>query len=412
MPTNKRLLYTLFVTQSLFSAAQIGVFTLMAIVAAQLGGTESVAGLPSSTQTFSQAFAALPVALLMGRFGRRLGLTLGYAVVAVGGLVGVLAIAYESFPLLLICALLFGAGRASAEQSRFAAGEMFPEAERARMIGLVIFAGTIGSICGPLLASASSSLLQGINLDPNMGPWVVMFVVCTLAALITLFLLRPDPSVIARDLIAAEDTARTERGEAWQAARPLGTLLMLPTVQLAIMAVVISQVVMVVLMVMTPLHMHHLQYGLDSISLVITAHTVGMFGFAALTGYLIDKLGRIQMMIVGALILILSALLAPVANSQLALMVALFLLGLGWNFGYVAGASLLAGSLQGTERAKVQGINDTLVSTVAGLGSLSAGPLFASGGYGAVSIAGLLLTLVLVVFIARVAHPKLKATTA
>jgi MFS family permease len=350
--------------------------------------------------------------MLMGRFGRRLGLTLGYAVAAAGGLVGVFAIANESFPLLMVCALLFGAGRASAEQSRFAAGEMFPEAERARMIGWVIFAGTIGSICGPLLASVSSSLLRGINLEPDMGPWIVMFVVCTLAALITLFLLRPDPSAIARDLIAAEDTARTERGEAWQAARPLGTLLMLPTVQLAILAVVISQVVMVVLMVMTPLHMHHNQYGLDSISLVITAHTVGMFGFAALTGYLIDRFGRIQMMIVGALILILSALLAPVANSQFMLAVALFLLGLGWNFGYVAGASLLAGSLQGAERAKVQGINDTLVFTVAGLGSLSAGPLFASGGFGAVSIAGLLLTLVLVVFIARLAHPKLKTTTA
>ncbi len=409
MATNKRLLYILFVTQSMFAAAQIAVFTLMAIVATRLGGTESVAGLPSSTQTFTQALAAMPVALLMGRFGRRLGLTLGYSLAALGGLVGVIAIAQASFPLLLVSALLFGAGRSSTEQSRFAVGEMFPEAERARMIGRVIFAGTIGSILGPVLVSVSGNVLTGINMEPDMGPWMVAFGMCTVAALITLFLLRPDPSVLARDIISAEDTARTERGESSQAARPLATLLMLPTVQLAILAVVISQVVMVVLMVMTPLHMDHHSYGRGAISLVISAHTLGMFGFAWGTGYLIDRFGRIQMMIVGALILILAALIAPVANSQFTLALALFLLGLGWNFGYVAGASLLAGSLQGDERAKVQGVNDTLVFAVAGLGSLSAGPLFAGGGYGAVSMAGLALTLLLVVFIAGLSRPGLKA---
>ena len=413
MATNKRLLYILFITQSMFAAAQISVFTLMAIVATRLGGTESVAGLPSSTQTFTQALAAMPVALLMGRFGRRLGLTLGYSLAALGGLVGVIAIAQSSFPLLLLSALLFGAGRSSTEQSRFAVGEMFPEAERARMIGRVIFAGTIGSVLGPVLVSVSGNVLTGMELEPDMGPWMVAFGMCTVAALITLFLLRPDPSVLARDVIAAEDNERTQKGEAQpQSARSLKTLLMLPTVQLAIMAVVISQVVMVVLMVMTPLHMDHNSYGRGAISMVISAHTLGMFGFAWGTGYLIDRFGRIQMMIVGALVLILSALIAPVANSQFMLALALFLLGLGWNFGYVAGASLLAGTLQGAERAKVQGVNDTLVFAVAGLGSLSAGPLFAGGGYGAVSIAGLLLTLLLVMFIARLSRPGLKAKTA
>src|SRR5690349_9570257 len=140
--TRKRLLYVLFASQSLFSAGQIAVFTLTAIVATRLSGTESAAGLPSSTLTFAQAFAALPLALVMGRFGRRLGLTLSYVAGTLGGIIGVLAITQGSFPLLLISAALMGIGRAGSDQGRFAAGEMFPEAERGRMIGRVVFAST------------------------------------------------------------------------------------------------------------------------------------------------------------------------------------------------------------------------------------------------------------------------------
>ena len=409
--TSKRLLYTLFVTQSLFSASQIAVFTLVAIVATRLSGTETVAGLPSSVLTFSHAFAALPVALVMGRFGRRLGLTTGYAVGALGGLVGLFALAQGSFPLLLLSAILFGAGRASAEQSRFVAGELFPEAERARMMGRVIFAGTIGAVVGPMLVAPSGQFMDGRGFHPDMGVWAVAFAFCTLAALITLFMLRPDPGTIARAISSAEEAAEKEASPQ-QSARSVRTLLMLPQVQLAVMAVVISQVTMVVLMVMTPLHMDHHHYPRESISLVISAHTLGMFGLSALTGYLIDRFGRIQMLVAGALTLIAAALIAPVASTEISLALALFLLGLGWNFGYVAGSSLLADALKGRERARMQGVNDMLVFFTAGIGSLSAGPLFATGGYVAVSVVDLALVLLLVGLIYRLTRPALQTKTA
>jgi MFS family permease len=169
---------------------------------------------------------------------------------------------------------------------------------------------------------------------------------------------------------------------------------------------------MVVLMVMTPLHMDHLSHGRDAISMVIAAHTLGMFGLSALTGYLIDRFGRIPMLLAGALILILSALLAPLSANQFVLAAALFLLGLGWNFGYVAGSSLLADSLQGAERARVQGVNDSLVFFVAGFGSLGAGPLFATGGFAAVSMAGLLITLLLIAMIYWLTRPRLETRAA
>jgi MFS family permease len=405
--TSKRLFYTLFISQSLFSAAQIAVFTLIAIVAVRLSGTESVAGLPSSTLTFSQAFAAFPVAMVMGRFGRRLGLTLGYAVGMLGGAMGVIALLQGFFPLLLVSAVLMGMARGSVEQSRFAAGEIFPEDERARMIGRLVFAGTIGAVAGPVLVAPSGRLMESLGLHPDVGPWVALMILCGTAMLLTFFLLRPDPMTVARTL---SDGAAAKRDDTpKQSVRPLATLLMLPKVQLAVFAALISQTVMVVLMVMTPLHMDHHHHGRDAISLVISMHTLGMFGLSPLTGYLIDRFGRIPMLLVGSLTLIAAALLAPVSTNQFILAAALFLLGLGWNFGYVSGSSLLADALQGEERARVQGINDSLVFFAAGLGSLASGPLFASGGYTAVSIAGLALVLVLIAMIVWYSRPPLRA---
>ncbi|MBC7811787.1 MAG: MFS transporter [Burkholderiales bacterium] len=409
---SNRLLYTLFISQSLFSAAQIAVVTLTTIVAVRLSADESVAGMPSTVVTFAQAFAAFPIAIITGRFGRRLGLTLSYVAGALGGIAGVLAILQGAFWLLLLSSAFMGMARAGAEQSRFAAGELFPEGERARMMGRLVFAGTIGAIGGPMLVGPSGRLMQSFGLDGDMGPWVILFALCGVAALFTLALLRPDPMQIGREMALAEANHIDRKNEPARTVRPVMALLMLPKVQLAILAALVSQTVMVVLMVMTPLHMDHHQHTRDAISMVIAAHTLGMFGLSAVTGYLIDRFGRISMLMVGAIVLIVSALLAPLSTDQFMLAFALFLLGLGWNFGYVAGSSLLADALQGEERARVQGVNDALVFFAAGFGSLASGPLFESHGFAGISMAGLLLTLGFIGMIFFLGRPQLRTRTA
>lgn len=407
--TRTRLLYVLFASQSLFSAGQIAVFTLTAIVATRLAGTESAAGFPGSTLTFAQAFAAVPLALLMGRFGRRPGLTLSYISGILGGVMGILAVTQNMLPLLLLSAAFIGIGRSGSDLGRFAAGEMFPQGERGRMIGRLVFASTIGAIGGPLLVAPSGRLMESLGLSRDAGVWMIMLVFASLAALNSFVFLRPDPMQIGKARAAAED-AKNDQPKA--PARPLRQLLMLPTVQLAILTMLVSQTVMVVLMAMTPLHMEHNHHGRDAISMVIALHAVGMFGLSALTGYLIDRFGRIPMLVAGGLILIASAILAPIAANQYMLAVALFLLGLGWNFGYVGGSSLLADALQGAERARVQGVNDSLVFFVAGFGSLSSGPLFASGGFFAVSMGGLILTLLMLFLIYWLRQPQMKVKVA
>jgi MFS family permease len=185
----------------------------------------------------------------------------------------------------------------------------------------------------------------------------------------------------------------------------------LPRVQLAVVAMLISQTVMVVLMVMTPLYMHHHQHTDATVLSVLSAHTLGMFGLAAVTGYLIDRIGRVPMLVAGALTLILSALLAPLSTHELVLAVALFLLGR-------AGTSATSPDRRcwqtpcAARRKACSGLNDGLVAFAAGIGSLGAGPLFASGGYLAVSVAGLALTVVLLGLIYRLSRPQLEVKAA
>jgi predicted MFS family arabinose efflux permease len=150
-----------------------------------------------------------------------------------------------------------GMARGSVDQSRFAAGEMFPENERARMIGRLVFAGTIGAVAGPALVTPSGELMQAQGFDVVTGPFAAMSVLCALAAVITFLLLRPDPMNIGQE-IAADENSKREVDT--RPARPLPALLMQPKVQLGIAAALISQTVMVVLMVMTPLYIHRLSH--------------------------------------------------------------------------------------------------------------------------------------------------------
>jgi MFS family permease len=389
--TSVRLTNTIFVTESFNSAARIAIFTLLSIVAVKLSGRDSAAGLPSTTLTLSQSLTALPFGILMGNYGRRIGLTLSYSAAWIGVFLGLIAIIQGWFLLLLASSALMGVGRAGSDQGRFAAGDMFQKQDRARMIGRVVFAGTIGAIFGPLLVNLGTVLAEALNLDVDTGPYLIGAVFYGVATGIAFLMLRPEPMLIAREIASDEKKANGNKAETH--ARSVRELLRLPRVQLAVLSMLISQMVMVTLMVITPLHMSHHNHGNGAVSLVIMAHTLGMFGLSGFTGRLIDRYGRVPMMAAGAMTLIMATLVSPLSTSLPVLMLGLFLLGLGWNFGYIAGSSLLGDALEGEERSRMQGANDTLVAGAAALASLSSGPLFSGGGYAAVAGTGLLLTL-------------------
>lgn len=409
----------MFVAQSLFSAAQISIITLHSIAAGILGGSDAAAGLPTTMVTFAHSIMAYFMGIIMGRYGRRMGLCTAYALGFAGAVLGLIAVLNGIFPLLLISSVGMGMARAGTQMSRFVVGEIFPIDKRAQMIGRIVFAGTIGAIFGPGLVEPSSQLAKFLSLDivagPPLihsplaqilqpvansaqelttGPWVMACFLSGISFMITFFLLRPEPAVVARQY----SEPIVEAGKP-KVGHRLGELLRLPNVQLAILSMVICQTVMSTLMTITPWHMHLADHSNAMVSLVIAAHVLGMFGLSPLTGYLIDRYGRVTMMVIAALVLVASTIISPLSTQMPYLVAGLFLLGLGWNFGYVAGSSMLADALSGAERTRVAGFNDMLVAFCAGLGTLSSGALFGLGGFLFVSAGGGVMALALLALI-------------
>ncbi|MCY4145620.1 MAG: MFS transporter [Chloroflexi bacterium] len=414
-----RLLITIFVSQSLFSAAHISILTLHSIAAGILGGSDVAAGMPTTVVTFSHSLMAYGMGVIMGRYGRRIGLLTAYGFGLLGALLGLVAVLNGWFALLLVSSAGMGIARSGSQMSRFVVGEIFPIGRRAQMIGRIVFAGTIGAVFGPALIQPGSQLARFLRLEivsePALaqsalaqtalpqasalselttGPWVIASLLLFISVLITWLLLRPEPALVAQQYSdAPSDSAKAAGGDR------LRDLLRLPNVQLAILSMVICQTVMSTLMTITPWHMHLADHNNARVSLVIAVHVFGMFGLSPLTGWLIDRYGRVSMMIIAALILIASTIIAPLSTQMPYLLAGLFLLGLGWNFGYVAGSSMLADALSGANRTRVAGFNDTLVAFCAGLGTLSSGFLFGLGGFLFVSLGGGALALALLALI-------------
>lgn len=390
----RRITWTIFSTESLLSAALLASATLLAINAVDLGGGAGYAGIPSTVSLLSRAAVAVPIGLLMDRAGRRPALLASYLAGALGFAIIAAAIGWSSFLLLCVGAAFTGIANAGSQQARYIASEVWPGDRRAEVIGAIVFAGAIGSIFGPLLVGPTGRVAEALGGNVYAGPYWFGALLALLAALLAFALLRPDP----RQLSRGRETAQQASTGLSPSSRPLAAIFALPLVQLAVASMVISQLVMVMIMVITPVHMHGLDHTTGEISLVITAHTLGMFGLATVTGRLIGRLGSSPMIAYGAGLLALSSVLAPLAANVFTLAIALFLLGLGWNFCFVAGSTLLANQLHYAERGRVQGANELLVALASGSGSLLTGAIFAGGGMLRVGAVGLALTLVFAVF--------------
>ena len=378
----RRITRTLFAAQSLASAATVAIFPVVSILGARLGGHPSYAGVPAMLYQLGGAFSAFGWGRLMDRIGRRGTLVLGLAAGAVGALLAVLSIEQSSFAGFLVAALFVGVAVSAVQLARFVAAEVHPPSERARAISTVVLGGTIGAIAGPLLAGAAARMASATALEELSGPFLVTAALFVGAALLVYILLRPEPREIGRAVAALHDPGHAAAGPG----RSVVEILRVPAAFVAVMAMVFGQLIMVMLMVITPLHMRGHEHQLSSISFVISAHVVGMYAFSILSGRLADRLGRGPVIVTGAAVLILACLSARLSPRVLPLSVALFLLGLGWNFCYVAGSSLLADQLSPSERGRTQGTNDLLVGLTSAAGSLSSGIVFAAIGYGAMAL--------------------------
>lgn len=380
----RRITGALFVAMSLGSAALIAGATVTSIVGADLSGNPAWAGLPTATLQFAAAFSAFAWGHLMDRLGRRGALVMGLALGVLGSSLAGGSLVVRSFAWFLGGMVLVGASRSALQLTRFTAAEVHPPEVRGRAISNVVIGGTVGAVFGPLLVGPSGGWAEMAGAPALGGPYAAGAALFLLAGLAALIGVRPDPTAVGKEVARRNPDPAVGAGPA----RPLREILARPPVVVAITAMVVGQMVMVMLMVIASLHMSDHSHTLGAISLVISSHTFGMYAFSIFSGRLADRWGRGPVLIVGGVTLVLACLAAPLSPQVLPLAVALFLLGLGWNFCYVGGSSLLADHLSAAERARTQGFNDLLVGMASALGGLGSGLVFAALGFAAMGVVG------------------------
>jgi MFS family permease len=378
-PQQGKTLRKLAAAQTLSGLGVTGTFAAGSLLVVQISDSEALAGLVQTSTVVGAALLALPLARWTDKGGRRRSLGFGYFLGSLGALFAFLGGVNRIFPLILIGAAMIGGASAAGYQARFAAVDLASNENRASDLSKVVWASTIGSVLGPNLMEPAGEMALALGLPKLVGPYIVAIVMLFSAATLVTLLLKPDPFLLARE----------ERGEVYKKEKrafrkAFTTIRSIPQAWLALHAIVIGHIAMVTIMVMTPVHMAHVDVSLRLIGLVISVHVLGMYALSPLVGKVVDKFGRVRTILLGVLILLASALISGLAyaDAVVQLGIGLFLLGLGWSCTLIAGSTLLAESLPDEIKASGQGLSDLSMNGGGALGGALAGLVIAFSSYG------------------------------
>ncbi len=361
-----------------------------AIMVGRLAGSDGFSGLAATSATLGAALAAVPLARLAQRKGRSVSLTTGALLASLGGVVTIVASILGTVFLLLPGLALVGVGTAVNLQSRFAATDLSDPTTRGRDLSLVVWATTAGAVSGPNLITPGEFLGGLLGLPELSGPFVLTTIAQASAALLYFVALRPDPL-----LLAQERAASAARAGKPGAADVTDNRSMMRT---AIVSIALSHATMVAVMAMTPVHLIHHGASLAIVGFTISLHIAGMYALAPIFGVMSDRLGRIPTILVGQGILVASLLLTGFGSeNEMAVVLGLVLLGLGWSAATVAGSTLLTESTSSARRPRVQGISDLVMSGSGAMGGALAGVALAFLGYDGLSFVALALVATVVV---------------
>lgn len=330
-------------------------------------GEAAWATLPVTAFVVGSAMASIPAALLMQRVGRRNGFLIGLAVGAVASAAAAATVFAESFFAFTLSLVALGASGAFVQQYRFAAADAAEPPYKARAISFVMAAGVISGIIGPQVAINAGWFLPAF---PLAGPFIILSGLMVVAAAFMVRLVVPPPAPIAT----------TGRG------RPLRTIVLQPSFLVALLSAVAAFSLMSFVMTASPLAMvHHHHTAADS-QLAIQWHVIAMFLPSFITGHLIARFGKNAVVVTGLALIAAAAAVGLTGTGIPHFWISLILLGVGWNFAFIAATAMLAEFYRPEESFRVQAVNEFVLFTIVALASLTSGGVLAAAGWAAVNI--------------------------
>ncbi len=372
------------------------VLSIGSLLARDLSGSEAWAGSAATFSTLGAAIWAIPLSRLAYARGRRVSLATGAALAIAGAMTVIESANLRLFPLLLLGIFLLGAGSATSLQARFAATDIPLPGRTGRSIGLVVWATTVGAVTGPNLFGPGDQLGEALGLPPMTGPFLFTVAAQIGSTLVFWLGLRPDPLLYAQKL-----ETKTKNKISLKSA--LQTLRENPVPRFAVFAVALSHMVMVSVMSMTPVHMQDMGYDLVVVGFTISLHIAGMYALSPVMGILADKIGKVQLILLGQLMYLLAIAFAGFGQmDRVQVTIGLTLLGLGWSASTVAGSALLSSSVPANEKTNVQGVSDSTMNLSGAIGGGIAGgilSLVAFNGLNFVALVPVTLIIVLSVLI-------------
>ena len=388
----KRIIRTLSAAQVFNGVGIAGTVAAGSLLVTSISNSESLAGLAQTTTVLGAALMALPLAKLTQKGGRRLSLMIGYSVGVIGSILAILGGTHKILFLMLTGTFLVGAASASGYQARFAAIDLASIENRSKNLSIVVWGSTVGAVAGPNLMQPAGNFSHLLNLPRLVGPYFIAGVSLSLATIVIFFFLKPDPYLTAN---LSSDGVTQKKHETTRAA--LRHIRAIPNASFAVASIGVGHLAMVSIMVMTPVHMSHMDVALSVIGLVISVHVLGMYAFSPIVGALSDKLGRVRVIQIGILILIAAATLAGLAPDMqtIPLGFALFLLGLGWSCTLIAGSTFLSESVSVEMKPSSQGASDLVMNLMGALGGAASGLIIGvfSFGWLCVFVGSLILAL-------------------
>lgn len=371
------------ITAQLLSGAGIASgYAVGGLLAEEITGATSMAGIAQMSVILGAGLIAYPLAVLAGRSGRRTALTLGFGIGTLGATVVLLGVALQFLPLFMLGMMMCGSSTASGLQARYAAVDLVDPSSAGRAMSLVVWATTIGSVLGPSFTAPGARLGAALGMNELAGPYLISMTAFGLATLVASTLTRQikpgAAEAVAEDSTPGPPTMKLGPALRFALARPVPLF--------AMVTIIAGQMMMTNVMVMTPVHMDHQEFSLGAIGIVVSVHIAGMYALSPVFGWMADRWGPGTVIASGVVVFATAITLGVIdataeVSSMVLLSTALIFLGVGWSMFLIGGSALLTAAVPRHAKVTLQGASDSAMNLGGALMAAMAGTVLEAGGF-------------------------------